>query len=39
MLKREENMAKLGPTLPLKQMTSYEQCMKDGVVLKPPYIE
>ncbi len=33
MLKREENMAKLGATFPLKQMITYEQCMKVGVVL------
>jgi len=36
MLKGEENMAKLGATLPLKQMIIYEQCMKVGVMLTPP---
>ncbi len=30
MLKWEENMVKLG------QMTTYEQCMKVGAMLKPP---
>jgi hypothetical protein len=39
MLKGEENMAKLGATLPLKQMIIYEQCMKVSVMLTPPYIE
>jgi hypothetical protein len=34
-LKREENMAKLGVTFPLKQMIVYEQCMKVGVMLNP----
>jgi len=34
-VKREENMAKLGATFPLKQMITYEQCMKIGVVLTP----
>jgi hypothetical protein len=38
MLKREENMANLGVTFPLRQMTTYEQCMKVGVMLTP-YIE
>jgi hypothetical protein len=35
MLKSEENMAKLGATLPLRQVIAYEQCMKVGVVLTP----
>jgi hypothetical protein len=35
MLKNEENMAKLGATLPLRQMTTYERCMKVDVVLTP----
>jgi hypothetical protein len=39
MLKREENMAKFEATFPLKQMIAYEQCMKVGVVLNPPYTE
>jgi hypothetical protein len=40
MLKREENMVKLGATLSLKQMVAYEWCMKVGVVLNPsPHIE
>jgi hypothetical protein len=39
MLKREEDMAKLGATLFLKQTTAYERCMKAGAVLNPPYIE
>jgi hypothetical protein len=38
MLKRE-NMAKLGATLPLKQMITYERCMEVSVVLNHPYIE
>jgi hypothetical protein len=33
MLKEEENMVKLEAMLPLKQMTTYEQCTKAGVVL------
>ncbi len=33
MLKKEENMAKLGATLSLRQMIAYEQCMKAGAVL------
>jgi len=36
MLKREENMTKLGATLLLKQMTAYEQCKKANVMLTPP---
>jgi hypothetical protein len=28
MLKKEENMVKLGVALPLKQMTAFEQCTK-----------
>jgi hypothetical protein len=36
MLKRKENMAKLGATLPLKQIITYEWFMKVGVVLPPP---
>ncbi len=36
MLKKDENMAKLGATLPLKQMISYEWCMKVGAMLNPP---
>jgi hypothetical protein len=35
MLKREENMAKFRATFPFKHMTTYEQCMKAGVVLNP----
>jgi hypothetical protein len=35
MLKREENMAKLGATLTLRQVITYERCMKVGVVLTP----
>ncbi len=31
-------MANLGVTFPLRQMTTYEQCMKVGVMLTP-YIE
>jgi hypothetical protein len=30
---------KVGATLSLRQMTTYEQCMKVGVMLNPPYIE
>ncbi len=30
-------MAKLEATFPLKQMTAYEQCKKNNVVLNPPY--
>jgi hypothetical protein len=36
-LKREENMARSGATLPLRQIIAYEQCKKVGVVLDPPY--
>jgi hypothetical protein len=36
MLKKEENMAKLGATFPLAQIITYEQCMKVGAVLTPP---
>jgi len=36
MLKNEKNMAKLGATLPLRQVTTYERCMKVGVVLTRP---
>jgi hypothetical protein len=39
MLKKEENIAKLGATFPSKQITSYEQCMKVGVVINPPNME
>jgi hypothetical protein len=35
-LEEEENMVKSGATLPLRQMTTYEQCMKANVVLNPP---
>jgi hypothetical protein len=36
MLKREENMVKLGATLPLKQMIAYGRWMKVSVVQTPP---
>jgi hypothetical protein len=36
MLKREENMMKLGATLPERQLTTYEQCMKVSAMLNPP---
>jgi hypothetical protein len=36
MLKRKENMVKLGPTLLLRYMIVYEWCMKVGVMLNPP---
>jgi hypothetical protein len=39
MLRKEENMAKLGATFPFKQMIAYERCMKTNVVLNPPYTE
>jgi hypothetical protein len=29
-------MVKLGATLSLKQMTTYERCMKVGAMLNPP---
>jgi len=35
MLKREENMVNSRAT-PLKQMTTYEWCMKVSVMLPPP---
>jgi len=35
MLKNEENMVKSRVTLPLRQMTTYEQCMKFGAMLNP----
>jgi hypothetical protein len=35
MLKWEDNMVKLGATLPLKQMITYEWCMKVGAMLNP----
>jgi hypothetical protein len=35
MLKREENMIKLGATLSLKQMIAYEPRMKVDVMLNP----
>jgi hypothetical protein len=35
MLKWEDNMVKSRTTLPLKQMITYEQCMKVDVVLNP----
>jgi len=35
MLKRGENMAKLRATLPLREMTAYEWCMKVGAMLNP----
>jgi hypothetical protein len=39
MLKWEENMIKLTATLPLKQMTAYEWCMKVSAMLNPSCIE
>jgi hypothetical protein len=33
MLKREENMVKLKATMPIRQMTTYEGCMKIGAML------
>ncbi len=36
MLKNEENMVKSKATLPLRQMTTYEQYMKFGAMLNPP---
>jgi hypothetical protein len=32
----EENMTKSRATFLLKQMTTYEQCKKAGVILNPP---
>ncbi len=37
MLNKEENIAKLGATLPQIKMIAYERCMKIGVVLNAPY--
>jgi len=36
MLKKEENMAKLGVTFPLKQIITYEWRMKVGAMLTAP---
>jgi hypothetical protein len=30
---------KVGGNIPLRQITAYEQCMKVGVMLTPPYNE
>jgi len=36
MLKKEENMAKLGVTFPLKQIITYEWRMKVGAMVTAP---
>ncbi len=36
MLKKGKNMVKLGVMLPLRQMTTYEQCMKVSAMLNLP---